>query len=225
MIYAGPNTNSRKVAEYGGNTLGYGSRSVLGTGWPKDLVKVQYYNPTIFHLENPLWKPCRVLFNPYGDEVWAFAVVCAEIASSVAVTSLENNSKLNCVSCDASLWASLTCHISLEFVVGMSQFGGLQWHCTLLTLSLGRDSCAGWSYARFFKVHGHNCFSTYITSSKRSNFPTAWVGFQNYIGGFWQQNLSNFLKLHYFKYFAVCSLGFMQYNFFFMCLCCYFVPH
>lgn len=40
VIYAGPNTNSRKVAEYGGNTLGYGSRSVLGTGWPKDLVKV-----------------------------------------------------------------------------------------------------------------------------------------------------------------------------------------
>lgn len=40
VIYAGPNTNSRKVTEYGGNTLGYGSRSVLGTGWPKDLVKV-----------------------------------------------------------------------------------------------------------------------------------------------------------------------------------------
>ncbi|NWH80039.1 HECD4 ligase, partial [Piaya cayana] len=51
VIYAGPNTNSRKVAEYGGNTLGYGSRSVLGTGWPKDLVKVQYYNPTIFPVE------------------------------------------------------------------------------------------------------------------------------------------------------------------------------
>ncbi|XP_049722943.1 probable E3 ubiquitin-protein ligase HECTD4 isoform X3 [Elephas maximus indicus] len=41
VIYAGPNTNSRKVAEYGGNALGYGSRSVLGTGWPKDLVKVE----------------------------------------------------------------------------------------------------------------------------------------------------------------------------------------
>lgn len=41
VIYAGPNTNSRKVIEYGGNTLGYGSRSVLGTGWPKDLVKVR----------------------------------------------------------------------------------------------------------------------------------------------------------------------------------------
>ncbi|ROL42235.1 putative E3 ubiquitin-protein ligase HECTD4 [Anabarilius grahami] len=41
VIYAGPNTNSRKVSEYGGNTMGYGSRSVLGTGWPKDLVKVE----------------------------------------------------------------------------------------------------------------------------------------------------------------------------------------
>ncbi|TSW08319.1 putative E3 ubiquitin-protein ligase HECTD4 [Bagarius yarrelli] len=39
VIYAGSNTNSRKVAEYGGNTMGYGSRSVLGTGWPKDFVK------------------------------------------------------------------------------------------------------------------------------------------------------------------------------------------
>uniref|UniRef100_A0A671K5X4 Probable E3 ubiquitin-protein ligase HECTD4 n=1 Tax=Sinocyclocheilus anshuiensis TaxID=1608454 RepID=A0A671K5X4_9TELE len=41
VVYAGPNTNSRKVSEYGGNTMGYGSRSVLGTGWPKDLVKVR----------------------------------------------------------------------------------------------------------------------------------------------------------------------------------------
>lgn len=40
VICAGPSTSSRKVAEYGGNTLGYGSRSVLGAGWPKDLVKV-----------------------------------------------------------------------------------------------------------------------------------------------------------------------------------------
>ena len=40
VVYAGPTTSSRKIAEYGGNTLGYGSRSVLGSGWPKDLVKV-----------------------------------------------------------------------------------------------------------------------------------------------------------------------------------------
>jgi hypothetical protein len=41
VVYAGANTSSRKVAEYGGNTFGYGSRSVLGAGWPKDLVKVE----------------------------------------------------------------------------------------------------------------------------------------------------------------------------------------
>jgi E3 ubiquitin-protein ligase HECTD4 len=40
VVYAGPNTNAKKVAEFGGNTLGFGSRSVLGAGWPKDLVKV-----------------------------------------------------------------------------------------------------------------------------------------------------------------------------------------
>lgn len=39
-MYAGPNTTCKKVAEYGGNTHGFGSRSVLGSGWPKDLVKV-----------------------------------------------------------------------------------------------------------------------------------------------------------------------------------------
>ncbi|KAK7506010.1 hypothetical protein BaRGS_00002732 [Batillaria attramentaria] len=41
IIYAGPNTSAKKVAEYGGNTFGFGSRSVLGSGWPKDLVKVE----------------------------------------------------------------------------------------------------------------------------------------------------------------------------------------
>uniref|UniRef100_T1J2Q6 HECT domain-containing protein n=1 Tax=Strigamia maritima TaxID=126957 RepID=T1J2Q6_STRMM len=39
-VYAGPNTNSKKITEYGGNTMGFGSRSVLGSGWPKDLVKI-----------------------------------------------------------------------------------------------------------------------------------------------------------------------------------------
>ncbi len=39
-MYAGETTNGSKVAEYGGNTHGFGSRSVLGKGWPTDLVKV-----------------------------------------------------------------------------------------------------------------------------------------------------------------------------------------
>ncbi|XP_053376531.1 probable E3 ubiquitin-protein ligase HECTD4 [Mercenaria mercenaria] len=41
ILYAGPNTTSKKIAEYGGNTYGFGSRSVLGSGWPKDLVRVE----------------------------------------------------------------------------------------------------------------------------------------------------------------------------------------
>ena len=40
VLHAGPSVNSRKVGEYGGNTLGYGSRSVLGGGWPGDVMKV-----------------------------------------------------------------------------------------------------------------------------------------------------------------------------------------
>ena len=40
QLYAGDSTSCTKVSEYGGNTHGFGSRSVLGKGWPKDLVKV-----------------------------------------------------------------------------------------------------------------------------------------------------------------------------------------
>uniref|UniRef100_A0A2C9KB19 HECT domain-containing protein n=1 Tax=Biomphalaria glabrata TaxID=6526 RepID=A0A2C9KB19_BIOGL len=42
VVYAGPGINGKKVVEYGGNSFGYGSRSVLGSGWPKDLVKVTF---------------------------------------------------------------------------------------------------------------------------------------------------------------------------------------
>ena len=40
IVYAGDTPSCPKVVEYGGNTHGFGSRSVLGKGWPKDLVKV-----------------------------------------------------------------------------------------------------------------------------------------------------------------------------------------
>ena len=40
ILYAGNTTSAKKLAEYGGNTYGFGSRSVLGSGWPKDLVRV-----------------------------------------------------------------------------------------------------------------------------------------------------------------------------------------
>ena len=44
VIHAGANTTAKKTAEYGGNTFGFGSRSVLGSGWPKDLVRVSWCN-------------------------------------------------------------------------------------------------------------------------------------------------------------------------------------
>ena len=44
ILYAGSSASARKVAEYGGNTYGFGSRSVLGTGWPTD----QVHSTTIF---------------------------------------------------------------------------------------------------------------------------------------------------------------------------------
>lgn len=40
IVYAGDSPKGSKVAEYGGNTYGYVSRSVLGEGWPSQSVKV-----------------------------------------------------------------------------------------------------------------------------------------------------------------------------------------
>ena len=40
-MYSGDSPSAPRVAEYGGNTHGFGSRGVLGKGWPKDLVKVR----------------------------------------------------------------------------------------------------------------------------------------------------------------------------------------
>ena len=36
----GPSVTCRKLGEYGGNTMGFGSRSVLGGGWPGDVLRV-----------------------------------------------------------------------------------------------------------------------------------------------------------------------------------------
>ena len=39
-MYAGDSPSCSKVAEYCGSTNGLSSHSVLGKGWPKELVKV-----------------------------------------------------------------------------------------------------------------------------------------------------------------------------------------
>ena len=43
IIISGSSAGSRKVSEYGGNLFGFGSRSVLGSGWPRDPIKESYY--------------------------------------------------------------------------------------------------------------------------------------------------------------------------------------
>ena len=54
MIYSGDSVSSPKVVEYGGNTHGFGSRSVLGKGWPKELVKVWSLPPSLCPKPHPL---------------------------------------------------------------------------------------------------------------------------------------------------------------------------
>ena len=56
MVYAGDSPQCSKVAEYGGNTHGYGSRKVLGKGWPVDLVKVRT------HMGNLITRVVGVVF-------------------------------------------------------------------------------------------------------------------------------------------------------------------
>lgn len=72
MIYVGFNINSRKVVEYGGNILGYGSCSVLGIGWLKDLVKVEG-DIVIFFFE--MRSGCE--YNIFDKVMWGFVcIVC-----------------------------------------------------------------------------------------------------------------------------------------------------
>lgn len=40
-IHAGKTTNAKKVYEFGGNSYGFGSKSVLGNGWPKECLKIE----------------------------------------------------------------------------------------------------------------------------------------------------------------------------------------
>ncbi len=50
IVYAGDSVSAPKVAEFGGNAHGFGSRSVLGKGWPNDLVKVCTYICVLYYM-------------------------------------------------------------------------------------------------------------------------------------------------------------------------------
>lgn len=82
IIHAGPNSNSKKVAEYGGNTLGYGSRSVLGSGWPKDLLKVDGDTVTLsFEMRSGREH------NTPDSALWGFAITVNAQENSEDLTS------------------------------------------------------------------------------------------------------------------------------------------
>ncbi|XP_025090246.1 probable E3 ubiquitin-protein ligase HECTD4 isoform X2 [Pomacea canaliculata] len=96
IIYAGPNTSSKKVAEYGGNTFGFGSRSVLGSGWPKDLVKVEGDTVTFsFEMrsgrehntpDKAMWGMlCTVRAQECAEEVSGGLAFLADLALSLSV--------------------------------------------------------------------------------------------------------------------------------------------
>lgn len=48
MVFAGRNCFAPKVCEFGGNTFGMGSSSVLGEGWPREPVQVEGESVTFF---------------------------------------------------------------------------------------------------------------------------------------------------------------------------------
>ncbi|XP_028400510.1 probable E3 ubiquitin-protein ligase HECTD4 [Dendronephthya gigantea] len=72
VVYAGANSSCTKAGEYGGNSLGYGGRSVVKTGWPKDIVKVNGDTVTLC-LEV---KSTRERATP-DKAVWGYSVVIA----------------------------------------------------------------------------------------------------------------------------------------------------
>lgn len=70
IVYAGKTTTSRKVAEFGGNSYGVGSRSVLRLGWPKEPVKVEGDAVTLsFQVKSARER------NTPDNAVWGFSCI------------------------------------------------------------------------------------------------------------------------------------------------------
>ena len=69
-MYAGKNTSGRKVAEYGGNSYGAGSRGVVRLGWPKEPIKVEGEAVTFsFQVKSARER------NTPDNAVWGFSCV------------------------------------------------------------------------------------------------------------------------------------------------------
>ncbi|PFX11196.1 putative E3 ubiquitin-protein ligase HECTD4, partial [Stylophora pistillata] len=81
VVYAGNNTNGRKVAEFGGNSHGAGSRSVVRMGWPKEPIKVEGDAVTIsFQVKSSRER------NTPDIAVWGFSCIISTKVGILAPT-------------------------------------------------------------------------------------------------------------------------------------------
>ena len=86
VLYAGRSVSSRKVCEYGGNTLGCGNNTVLAGGWPKEAVIVEGDSVTTsFHMKSSRER------NTSDEAVWGFAfTVTAHVRATVLKVNFWN---------------------------------------------------------------------------------------------------------------------------------------
>ena len=70
QVYSGGSCS--KVVEYSGNTNGLSSRSVLGKGWPKELVKVLYFNMYMCTCTYTCMYMCMYIYQNYIVHVIIF---------------------------------------------------------------------------------------------------------------------------------------------------------
>ena len=71
-MYSCDSPSSSKVVEYSCNTNGFGSHSVLGKGWPKELVKVLYFNMYMCTCTYTCMYMCMYIYQNYIVHVIIF---------------------------------------------------------------------------------------------------------------------------------------------------------
>ena len=95
-------SGARKFGEYGGNTLGYGSKSVLGSGWPNDTIKVDGDMLTIsFEMRSGREH------NTPDKVIWGFRV-------SVRAQEQEDTSSISPCTADLALTLSTLLHSYIQ---------------------------------------------------------------------------------------------------------------
>eukprot|EP00092_Neocalanus_flemingeri_P030552 GFUD01033172.1.p1 GENE.GFUD01033172.1~~GFUD01033172.1.p1 ORF type:complete len:4225 (-),score=861.78 GFUD01033172.1:307-12981(-) len=155
-LHAGPSTNSRKVGEYGGNTFGYGSRSVLGAGWPKDIMKIDGDTVTIsFEMRSGREH------NTPDKAMWGFKI-------SVRAQEQEDSSTILPFMADLSLTLSALVCSNLEVLYGGRDLVKEELNCEHLLQSKLLQRCV-WEKPR--KVSGMYCIDEEIDNESFMELP------------------------------------------------------